>query len=315
MTNYCPYDGSSETPWGELPESVRKLYGVRMSEQSFTAHHAEDIAEALRRRIRSGELALATRLPTQRELSEEFGVNRTTIRQALAQLEREGFLRSRGRGAPALVALPAQEAPRPADVELSDRIAQAFTAEHVTIDAFSLTAETLSSTLARPLVAISAGELTPRSISVRLLLPSPGSTLAFPRLVSDPDDPRPLARLHRLTRTFSASLRHQLHSLAERRLVDTVQVDIRSVALTPTHKLYLLNRSEALTGYYQVVARTVEFEDEELEIYDVLGLSSKVFRASSDKDARDEQEAAFVLESQRWFESLWSTIAQPVTLG
>lgn len=275
----------------------------------------EQIADILRARIRTGELAPASRLPTQRELAAEFGASRAVIRQVLGLLEREGYLKARGRGAPAQVTAPTQDIPRSADVELADRIAHAFQAEHVSIDAFSLTTETLNAALAGPLIAVSAGELQPRSIRVRILLPSPDVRHAFPRLVSDPDDPRPLERLQRITRTFSASLRHQLLSLAERDLVPSVQVEVRTVAVTPLYKLYLLNGLEALTGFYQVLSRPVEFEGEELEIYDVLGLSSKIFRASRDKDSRDEHEAAFVEESRLWFESLWSTIAQPITLG
>ncbi|MFB4194761.1 winged helix-turn-helix domain-containing protein [Streptomyces carpaticus] len=275
----------------------------------------ERIAETLRSRIRSGELPRNSRLPTQRALSEEFGVNRGIVRQVLAVLEREGFVSARGRGAPAVVSAPASDTPRPAGVEVADRIALAFQAERVSIDAFTLTTETLSSALAGPLIAISAGELKPRSITVRVLLPSWDAPLAFPRLITDPADPRPMARLRELTRTFSTSLRHQLNSLAEMHLVPEVSVEIRTVAVTPLQKLYLLNGSEALTAYYTVVPRTVEYEKEQLEIYDVLGLSSKIFRSSSDKDSRDEQEAAYVTESRLWFESLWSTISRPLTLG
>ncbi|GAA2048127.1 winged helix-turn-helix domain-containing protein [Streptomyces carpaticus] len=275
----------------------------------------ERIAETLRSRIRSGELPRNSRLPTQRALSEEFGVNRGIVRQVLAVLEREGFVSARGRGAPAVVSAPASDTPRPAGVEVADRIALAFQAERVSIDAFTLTTETLSSALAGPLIAISAGELKPRSITVRVLLPSWDAPLAFPRLITDPADPRPMARLRELTRTFSTSLRHQLNSLAEMHLVPEVSVEIRTVAVTPLQKLYLLNGTEALTAYYTVVPRTVEYEKEQLEIYDVLGLSSKIFRSSSDKDSRDEQEAAYVTESRLWFESLWSTISRPLTLG
>ncbi len=264
------------------------------------------IAGVLRSRIRSGELPRHGRLPTQRVLAEQFGVNRTVVRQALGILEREGYLSARGRGAPAVVAHPTHEGPRPAGLEVADRIAVAFQAADVSIDAFTLTTETLASALAGPLIAISAGELTPRSITVRLLLPSPDSPLAFPRLVADADDNRPRARLRQLIRTFATSLRHQLTSLAEMRLVPKVHVEIRCVPITPVQKLYLLNGSEVLTAYYQVVPRTVEYEQEQLEIYDVLGLSSKIFQ---------NQEAAFVEETQAWFESLWSTLAEPLTLG
>ncbi|TDC27289.1 GntR family transcriptional regulator [Streptomyces sp. 8K308] len=267
----------------------------------------DHLAGVLRDRIRKGELRQHERLPTQRALVEEFGTNRTTVRQALAILEREGYVSTRGRGAPAVVSAPSRDSPRPASAEVADRIAVAFHAEDISIDAFCLTTETLNSALAAPLIAISAGELTPRSISIRVLLPNPDAPLAYPRLVSDPSDRRPLARLRQITRTFSTSLRHQLTSLGEMQLVPKVNVEIRAVPITPVQKLYLLNGSEVLSAYYQVVPRVVEYEDEQMEIYDVLGLSSKVFRSSSD--------TAFVEESQQWFESLWSTLAQPLTLG
>jgi DNA-binding transcriptional regulator YhcF (GntR family) len=280
---------------------------------SDAPQHAEDpvspdhLAGVLRDRIRSGELPRNARLPTQRALVEEFGVNRTTVRQALAILEREGYLSARGRGAPAVVSSPGLDEPRPAGVEVADRIALAFQADDITIDAFCLTTETLNAALAGPLIAISTGELTPESISIRVILPDPDAPLAYPRLITDPTDRRPLDRLRRLTRTFATSVRHQLTSLAEMGLVPKVSVEIRCVPITPVQKIYLLNGTEALTAYYQVVPRVVEYEQEQLEIYDVLGLNSKVFRSSSD--------TAFVGESHLWFESLWSTLAQPLTLG
>ncbi|MGP4109999.1 GntR family transcriptional regulator [Streptomyces sp. 4N509B] len=278
-----------------------------MSQETAPEQPSPDrIAGVLRDRIRNGQLQRGSKVPTQRALAEEFGASRSAVRQALSLLEREGYLSARGRGAPALVAMPVQEAPRPAGVEVADRIAIAFQAQDVSIDAFTLTTETLTSALAAPLISIAAGRLTPRSITVRLLLPSPDSPLAFPRLVSDPDDVRPRARLRQLIRTFATSLRHQLTSLAEMRLVPKVHVEIRCVPITPVQKLYLLNGSEVLTAFYQVLPRTVQYEDEQMEIYDVLGLSSKIFQDS---------EPAFVEETQAWFESLWSTLAQPLTLG
>lgn len=278
-----------------------------MSQETAAGPPSPDrIAGVLRDRIRSGQLQRGSRLPTQRALTEEFGANRTVVRQALAMLEREGYLSSRGRGAPALVTHPSAEAPRPAGVEVADRIAVAFQAKDISIDAFTLTTETLASALAAPLMAISTGELTPRSITVRVLLPSPDTPLAFPRLVSDAEDARPRARLRQIIRTFATSLRHQLTSLAEMRLVPKVHVELRSVPITPVQKLYLLNGTEVLSAYYQVLPRTVQYEDEQLEIYDVLGLSSKIFQDS---------EPAFVEETQAWFESLWSTLAEPLTLG
>lgn len=50
------------------------------------------IADALRSRIRSGTLAEGRRIPSERTLSDEFGVSRVTVRQALKELEQEGLL-------------------------------------------------------------------------------------------------------------------------------------------------------------------------------------------------------------------------------
>jgi GntR family transcriptional repressor for pyruvate dehydrogenase complex len=57
-----------------------------------------EIAEALRRRIRGGELPQGQRLPTERDLAEELAVSRTTVREALQVLKEEGFVETvRGR--------------------------------------------------------------------------------------------------------------------------------------------------------------------------------------------------------------------------
>ena len=53
------------------------------------------IAEALRARIREGELLAGARLPTQRDLARSFGVTLMTLRQALEVLEREQLIARR----------------------------------------------------------------------------------------------------------------------------------------------------------------------------------------------------------------------------
>lgn len=57
------------------------------------------IAEDLRARIKSGDLAPGDLLPTQQELSEHYGVARMTTRQAIAELVNEGLVSSKqGKG-------------------------------------------------------------------------------------------------------------------------------------------------------------------------------------------------------------------------
>src|SRR5438309_7845262 len=63
------------------------------------------IAEALRERIRVGELASGARLDNQRRLAKSFGVTLMTLRQALELLEREHLI-ARRHGLGTFVAAP-----------------------------------------------------------------------------------------------------------------------------------------------------------------------------------------------------------------
>lgn len=53
------------------------------------------LVEELRERIRAGDLQPGTQLPSERELSEQFGISRMTVRQALQYLIREEVLVAR----------------------------------------------------------------------------------------------------------------------------------------------------------------------------------------------------------------------------
>lgn len=73
------------------------------------------VAEQLRSLIDSGEYAVGSRLPTERELAEQLKISRPTVREALIALEVEGRLRIRvGSGIyviePAAIAVPAPAA-------------------------------------------------------------------------------------------------------------------------------------------------------------------------------------------------------------
>src|SRR5213082_1381879 len=65
--------------------------------QSTPLYHQN--GEKLREAIHSGQLAEGTRLPTERALAKELGVNRTTVMNAYNQLASEGLLEGHvGRG-------------------------------------------------------------------------------------------------------------------------------------------------------------------------------------------------------------------------
>jgi GntR family transcriptional repressor for pyruvate dehydrogenase complex len=65
------------------------------------------VAEQIRRRIVSGELAEGEQLPPEEELTVQFGVARTTLREALRVLESQGLISiRRGRGGGPVVTHP-----------------------------------------------------------------------------------------------------------------------------------------------------------------------------------------------------------------
>lgn len=67
----------------------------------------EVVAAGIRRRIASGDLKVGDRLPTEEELTESFGLARTTLREALRILEFQGLIQiRRGRGGGAIVTMP-----------------------------------------------------------------------------------------------------------------------------------------------------------------------------------------------------------------
>ncbi|MEU3461637.1 GntR family transcriptional regulator [Streptomyces sp. NPDC006733] len=283
------------------------------------------IARELRAEMDRGELAAGDQIPTQEALSRRFKVSRATVQRALDELRKDAYIDSqRGRGSYVLRASGASRpehegrshtGPGPAGVELAEHLEAAFRAPRVTLDSFSLTAETLNSAMQGPLRLIQAGELEPpQSVTVRLLLPFPGAQLAVPRLVGDPEDVRPRERLRRLAQSHALGLQSSVGRLADLGLVTQVSVEVRSMAVTPVNKLYLLNGTEALFGYYKVVQRTVSYRGEDMDIYDFLGLGATLFHYSAGGVVPDPYSAEFVRRSRDWFDSVWSTIAEPLRL-
>jgi DNA-binding FadR family transcriptional regulator len=66
----------------------------------------EQVADRLRESILSGELPAGSVLPAERELSERFGVGRTTVREALRALQTKGLAVATGPTSPLRVVAP-----------------------------------------------------------------------------------------------------------------------------------------------------------------------------------------------------------------
>ncbi|MEU0030354.1 winged helix-turn-helix domain-containing protein [Streptomyces sp. NPDC006335] len=274
----------------------------------------QEIADTLRERIRTGDLKAGDRLPTQAELAEEFGVERGAVRQALRALQEDGLLSNVSKGSPPRIAeVPVtQGGPQPTMVALAPRLADAFAASQVRIDAACLTAETLMVALSEPVRLIHEGRIHPESIDVRILLPSRDINLAFPVPVEAPDDDNPVhQRWLEMRNAQGHVLRHNLRSLRSSHGID-VKVRFRALPFTPPVKLYLLNGVEALIAYYMVARREEATDTGMLDMYDVLGTESLLFRFDKNAGQRD---AAFVEQSQKWFDALWETITTDLTLS
>jgi hypothetical protein len=275
----------------------------------------QEIADILRDRIRSGDLKPGDRLPTQAELADEFGVERGTVRQALRALQDDGLLSNVSKGSPPRIAVPPAPAmgePQPTMVGLAPRLAEAFADPHARVDVVCHTAETLMLALSEPVRQIHEGNIRPQSIDVRILLPSRDINLAFPVLVDNSGEDDPVHQRWLAMRNAQAQvLRHNLRAIRSTHGID-VHVTFRALPFTPPMKLYLLNGEEALMGYYMLTRREEEYGSQTLDMYDALGSQSLLFSFSKQSGQRD---AAFVEESQKWFDALWETITTDLTLS
>jgi DNA-binding transcriptional regulator YhcF (GntR family) len=275
----------------------------------------QEIADTLRERIRTGVLRPGERLPTQAELAGEFGVERGAVRQALRVLQEDGLLSDVSKGSPPRVAepQPAREEPQPTMVALAPRLTEAFAAPHVRIDAVCLTAQSLIPALGEPLRLVHEGRLRPERIDARVLLPSRDINLAFPVSVdagSEEDD-----AVHRrwlaMRNAQGQVLQYNLQALRGTHDID-VHVTFRALPFTPPVKLYLLNGVEALFAHYMITRREEPTDRGTLEMYDTLGSESLLFSFEQRAGQRD---AAFVEQSQKWFDALWETITTDLTLS
>ncbi len=276
------------------------------------------MADELRARIRSGRLQPGQRMPTQAQLADEFGVERGAVRQALRILRSERLLTNVSKGSPATVApdpggpLTGPLAPpMPTTAALAPRIAEAFAAPHVEIDALCLTAVSLTLALGEPLREIHAGRLKPAKIDVRVLLPGRDIDLAFPVAVGGRGDGGAVhERWLAMRNAQGRVLRHNLLGLRATHGID-VRVSFRALPFTPPVKLYLLNGTEALFAYYTLSRREQEIDHEPMEMYDAEGIRSTLFAFGQAGGLRD---GVFVKQSRLWFDALWETISSELLL-
>jgi len=265
---------------------------------------SQQIADRVRAAILTGKLAPGDKLPSQPDLAAHYGVARETVKRALDPLRAERLIVTR-QGSGAFVRAKTQRA-----VELRPHIEAAFEKPHVSIDFAGFSGETLASAISEALDKIRIGELTPETISIRVLISDMTVPMALPaRAETSADDPIIRARAERITRRAADGILDQVRELGELGLVRSVSAEVRVHSAAPLFKLYFLNNEEAFFGFYPVVERNVVIKGEPVAIYDLMGKDVPLFHYST-KDDEASTGAQFVEAARAWFESVWNSIAR-----
>lgn len=329
--------GDADGCASRLTSQAQQLYGCGVTSHGSAPRDAKlqyrRVADELRKEINSEQWQPGERLPTQEELATRFGVSRATVNQALALLRTEELIVTRqgsgsfvnaeqvdGRDPQASAGgedgdVWAVVSERVPPVLLKPYLVEAFEANDVRLDVFSMTTESLAARVIDQKDRIVAGEATPpRSITARLLLPNTDSPeLAIPRLVTGEDDPRVRARLGGILHSHVTVLRSALYELRRLRLVPKVDVQVRLVPFAPQVKLYILNNRLALQGYYIPEEGTATLADgEEVATYDAYGTGATLYPFRASADSTPEQ-AGVVRAARQFFDATWNNLATKAT--
>jgi DNA-binding transcriptional regulator YhcF (GntR family) len=267
----------------------------------------QEIADALRERIRAGELKAGDRLPTQAELAGEFDVERGSVRQALRMLQEDGLLTNVSKGSPPKVADPPaeQRQPQAARVALASYLREAFQSSEVRIDAVCFTAETLLWALVEMHGVVGARGTYPDSVRVRCLLPGPAADLSYPKPVDRPDLSEEIQReLKAQIAVQKTNMESHIAKLGRDYRIDAT-VEFRWLPDVYPVKHYVLNDMLVLQGYYTADRYPYELSDgREIEVEDVRGLDSPLFEFRHESGG---QAAEFVRATKIWFDALWDS--------
>ncbi|MEV0578246.1 GntR family transcriptional regulator [Streptomyces sp. NPDC050392] len=197
-------------------------------------------------------------------------------------------------------------------VKLGPYLAEAFEASEVTLDVFSMTTETLAKRVSDLKDRfIQENVPPPRSIKARLMLPDCDSPmLTVPRGGGGEGDPGVRQRLKAILRGHAVMFREALFELQRCDPAPEVDVEVRVVPCSPQMKLYILNRSLALQGFYVVDVGRIPLPPgrEEVRIYDAYGTGATLFpyRAAAAAKTAGSGQRDIVQECQAFFDSYWN---------
>ncbi|MEV7990726.1 GntR family transcriptional regulator [Streptomyces sp. NPDC086077] len=277
----------------------------------------DDVMSTLRSRLLDGEYPLHSLLPAERDLAAELGVARDTVRSVLTELANEGWVERRQGSGTRVIRVPegirsarsTDQSGQPASLEWF--MDQAFARAEVTLDVFTLTAESLNNQLRRLDERIQRGKLeAPQRIVLRMMLPDPDLDMPYPQSLDPQYRDAMRERQRELAEWHSGEVKGRLLTFKARGAVETVDVEIRHVPLTPPFKVYLMNGEEMLQAYYVVGERPLVLKrlETEIQALDALGLIAKFTHFV--KDSEDPNHALLVEGTQAWFDSLWKNLAK-----
>jgi hypothetical protein len=101
----------------------------------------------------------------------------------------------------------------------------------------------------------------------------------------------------------------ELHDLG---LVENAHAEIRLYPAVPLFKLYVINVAEVFFGYYPVEKHHVTLDGERTPMWDLMGKDAVLFHHAADVDP-ESLASQYVAQSCAWFDSLWDTVARPLT--
>jgi hypothetical protein len=235
---------------------------------------------------------------------ERFGVAKATAEAAIRALREEGLVVTRtGSGT-----YVRERTERP--VGLRPHIEQAFESSTVTVDFAGFSGETLHGAIAEPLDRIREGRLRPESLTIRLLVPDASKPWSLPARTEDlADSPAFRQRATRIMERHTTAIVDSVTELASLGLISSASAQVRTYPAVPLFKLYILNSEQTFFGYYPVREHPVQLDGETVPIWDLMGKDATLFHHARDTDP-ESTASQFVNQSQMWFDSIWTSVAQ-----
>ncbi|WP_225732242.1 MULTISPECIES: GntR family transcriptional regulator [unclassified Nocardia] len=259
------------------------------------------VADVLRASILTGKLSPGSKLPSNAELTDQYGISKVTAQRAIEALKEAGLVVSR-QGSGVFVR---ERTERP--VGLRPHVERAFSAPQVTIDFAGFSGETLHGAISEPLDKIRDGRYRPDTIHVRMLVPDPSVPWTLPARVEDmADSPAFRKRAARIMERHTFAVVDEVRELAELGLISSASAEVRIHPAVPLFKLYIINKSETFFGYYPIEEHEIALNNEPTRMWDLMGKNATLFHTETGDATLKDTDTQFVQQSQVWFDSLWN---------